>query len=92
MWPLKVYETPTSEVSKMESLANNYISKVVGLPLPLFRCRPLRLKRDGDPTEVHQARIQARESWPYTEALYCESPHPYRPQAEVDQAITSLKH
>lgn len=32
MWPLKVSEVPVSEVSKMDSLANSYIRKSMGLP------------------------------------------------------------
>lgn len=55
MWPLKVCVIPASEVCKMESLANSYIRKWMGLPC-CFSDTGL-FGHAGAPLETHQPRI-----------------------------------
>ena len=104
MWPLKICEIPSSEVSRMDSLANNYIRKWLGLPrclsdAGLFGWNMLELPMKSISLGYKQEKaclvLELKDS---ADQLIKSAKVPIRTgckwkaQAEVDHAISSLQH
>ncbi|KAG1925338.1 hypothetical protein F2P79_025614 [Pimephales promelas] len=104
MWPLKMSEVPSSTVSKLDSLANSYIRKWLGLPrclsdVGLFGKTklqlPLRSISGGYKQEKVRLIMELRESTdPLVRAADAQvlTGRKWRAKEEVDLAISRLQH
>jgi len=104
MWPLKMCEITTSNVQKMDSKANNYIRKWLGLPRGLSSVGlfgrnalqlPLRSILLGYRQEKARLVLELRDS-PDPSVRNTKAPvrtgRKWRAELAVDQAISRLKH
>lgn len=103
MWPLKICEIPTSMFSRMDTLANSYIRKWLGLSrcfsdAGLFGWNMLELPVKSISLGYKQDKarlvLELRESADQlvrSAKVPIRTGHKWKAQAEVDHAISSLQ-
>ena len=104
MWPLKVSEIPSSLVSKMDSTANSYIRKWLGLPrcfsdtglfgknilqLPL---KSISLGYKQEKTRLVLELRESRDEAVKSAAVTVRTGRKWKAHDEVDQAVSRLQH
>nr|XP_061819532.1 uncharacterized protein LOC133608354 [Nerophis lumbriciformis] len=104
MWPLKVAEIPSSQASKMDSIANGYIRKWLGLPrcfsdtglfgknilqLPL---KSINLGYRQEKTRLVLELRESRDEAVKSAAVIVRTGRKWKAQVEVDQAVSRLKY
>ncbi|KAL2097226.1 hypothetical protein ACEWY4_006433 [Coilia grayii] len=104
MWPLKVCEIPSTTVSRLDSIANTYIRKWLGLPrcfsnVGLFGKNALQLplKSVSLGYKQEKARLvfelkESRDPAVRATAVAIRTGRRWRAQPEVTQAISRLQH
>lgn len=104
MWPLKICEVPTSEVCKMDSLANGYIRKWLGLPrcfsdVGLFGWNKLELPLKSISLRYKQEKahlvLELKDSADHlvrSVEVPVRTGRKWKAPAEIQNTITSLQH
>lgn len=104
MWPLKIYAVTMSEVSRMDSLANRYIQKWMGLPRCLSDAGlfgwnmlelPLKSIMLGYKQEKARLVLEMKDSADHlirSAKVPPRTGRKWRVPAEVGNAISSLQH